>query len=133
MKIKYLLLGLFILCVLCASVVNPLFSEDDNIDDIIDGLDNKLKPAPVEEKTDVIDTLNKISDLMESAENRLASASNWSPATKTDTAPAEPQRSPDYFGAEKRQQQALDELNKLFDQIKNIQSEASKGLKKVID
>jgi len=120
MKLNYIL---FILCVLCASVVNPLYpAEDDNIDDIIDGLDKKLKPEPVEEKPDVIDILNKVADLMESAEDRLASASNWNPATGTDTAPAE-----------KRQQQALDELNKLFNQIKNLQSEASKGLKKVID
>ncbi|MEK7309655.1 MAG: hypothetical protein AAB038_02415 [Planctomycetota bacterium] len=125
MKIDYILLLLFILCVLCASVVNPLYpAEDDNIDDLIDGLDKKLKPTPVEEKTDVIDTLTKVADLMESAEDRLSSVALLapSPATGTATAPAE-----------KRQQQALDELNKLFDQIKKLQSEASHNLKKVID
>ncbi|MBI5778202.1 MAG: hypothetical protein HZA49_01940 [Planctomycetes bacterium] len=125
---------IFIISVLCASAINPLYpADDENIDDLIDNLDKKLKPAPVEEKTDIIDTLAKVVDLMESAEDRLSSASNWTPSTKTDTATAEPQRSPDNLGAEKRQQEALDELNKLFDQIKKLQSEASQNLKKVID
>ncbi|MEW6026859.1 MAG: hypothetical protein AB1599_06170, partial [Planctomycetota bacterium] len=49
-------------------------------------------------------------------------AGGTTPATGTDTAPAE-----------KRQQEALDELNKLFDQINKLQSEASQNLKKVVD
>jgi hypothetical protein len=123
MKNNYILLGLFILCALCVFVVTPYAQDkDEDIDDIIDGLDQKLKPVPVDEKMDVVDALNKVSDLMESAEGRLSSASNWTPGTATDTAPAQ-----------KRQQQALDELSKLFDQIKKIQSDASNGLKKVID
>lgn len=118
---KKTLYFVFILCTLCAFTIK-LYAENDDIDGIIDDLDKKLKLVPIEEKMDVIDALTKVSDLMESAEDRLSSASNWSPATDTGIAPAE-----------KRQQQALDELNKLFDQIKNMQSQASQGLKKVLD
>jgi len=131
MKTNSIMLFVFILCVLSVGVytehsecVAKLYAEDDDIDSLIDDLDKKLKPVPVEERMDVIDALTKVSDLMESAEDRLSSASNWTPGavTNTDTAPAE-----------KRQQQALDELDKLFDQIKNMQSQASQGLKKVLD
>ena len=121
MKLKYIIFCIFTVYCLLSTVY--LFSEDD-IDDIIDDLDKKLKPSSVEEKMDVVDALNKVSDLMESAEDRLRSVAPLAPSPVTGTATAP---------AEKRQQEALDELNKLFDQIKNLQSEASKNLKKVID
>jgi hypothetical protein len=121
MKLKYIIICIFTICCLLPTVC--LFSEDD-IDDIIDGLDKELKPVPVEERMDPIDALTKVADLMESAEDRISAASNWAPGAVTgaDTAPAKT-----------RQQQALDELNKLFDRINKLQSDASSGLKKVID
>lgn len=122
MKLKYIILCIFTAYCLLSSVY--LFSEDENIDDLIDNLDKELKPVPVEEKIDVIDTLNKVSDLMESAEDRLRSVAPLAPSPTTGT---------DTTTAERRQQETLDELNKLFDHIKNLQSEASQNLKKVID
>lgn len=121
MKIKYI--TLCCLTAYCLLFTVCLFSEDD-IDDIIDGLDSKLKPVPVEEHIDPVDALNKVADLMESAQDRLSSASNWTPGSVSTTATAT---------AEKRQQQALDELDKLFKQIVKLQSDASTGLKKVLD
>lgn len=120
---------IFILCILCASAVNLFAQDHDNdqdIDDIIDQLDRDLKPIPVEERMDPIDALTKVADLMESAEDRISTASaiggSASGGSNTDTA-----------SAEKRQQQALEELNKLFDNIRKLQSDASQNLKKIID
>lgn len=96
---------------------------NDDLDKIIDELDKELKPIPVEEEIDVIGILNKVIDKMESAEDRLSSASNLKPEEPTVT---------DTNKAKRRQQEIIDELNKLFHQIKNAQSSAADDLDKII-
>lgn len=98
-------------------------SETEEKDKLLEELDKELKPTPVEEEIDPISILNKVVDKMESAEDRLSSASNLdvNEHSITDTATAN-----------KRQQEVIDELNKIFQQIKKLQSDATDGLDKII-
>lgn len=96
---------------------------DQDKDKMLEELDKELKPTPVEEEVDPISILNKVVDKMESAEDKLSTASNLDTNEHkiTDTATAN-----------KRQQEAIDELNKIFQQIKKLQSDATDGLDKII-
>jgi hypothetical protein len=101
----------------------PDSGKTEERDKILDDLDKELKPIPVEEEVDVISILNKVVDKMESAEDRLSTASNLdSDEHKID----DPNR------AKKRQEEAINEINKIFRQIKKLQSDATDGLDKVI-
>jgi hypothetical protein len=119
-----LILGMSLFCLmpLRGASDQPKDNKPDDIDKIIDDLDKELKPVPVEEEVDPITILNKVVDKMESAEDRLSSASN----TPVNVEGADAEQ------AKKRQQQAIDEINKLFRQITKLQTDATDGIDKVI-
>jgi len=114
-------LAFIFLCVLCALsvfVVSPAFSREDlERDKILDDLDKELKPSPVPEVSDPMIILNRAKDKMQAAEDSLSRATNTV---------ADPEL------AKKEQQEVIDELNKMFEQIKNEQKDASVNLEKVI-
>jgi len=134
----------FYLCILCVLVVAiSSLRADEDLDKIIDDLDKELKPIPVEEEVDVVSILNKVVDKMETAEDRLSSASNLDTnerkITDTTTAGNKQQEATDGINkitgptiAGKKQQEAIDEINKILRQIKKLQSDAAEGLNKII-
>ncbi|MDI6732528.1 MAG: hypothetical protein QME51_04395 [Planctomycetota bacterium] len=118
---KTIIYSLFIALTLIFSGLYLITGEEEDIDKIIDELDKELKPLPVEEEIDVMGILNRIIDKMETAEDRLFSASNLVNIEE------------DTSKTVKTQKEILEELNKLFQHINTAQSDAMEGLRKIIE
>lgn len=97
------------------------------MDDDLDDLNNQLKPdREALEEVDVMATLNKIIEKMGDAEDFLSRASLWKALTPQEEAANELEK------IIKRQQAALEELNKLFKDTKCNQDDALKNIEKLI-